>query len=432
MFTRRVFLKGGGLALLAFGAGPTFLNRAALAAAKPSAPGRRKVLVTIFQRGAMDGLMAVSPVSDPSLASYRPRLGMSAARGAGRSAPQGGLGSASQDALLDLGVGFALHPAFADLKPLWDERRLAVVHAVGSPDPTRSHFDAQDFMETGTPGRKGTPSGWLNRAVGLLGHDATPFRAVALTPALPRSLYGDASALAVTNLADFKVRLPGAEAAARGAAGGFESLYEQTSQSLLRSSGAEAFDAIHMLSDAHLASYRSDPAADYPRSPLAQSLRQVAQLVKSDVGLEVAFAESGGWDTHVQQGTANGTFARRAKDLGQSIAAFWTDLGAHQGDVVLMTMTEFGRTVRENGSGGTDHGHGSCLFVLGNAVDGGKVHGRLESLSQDALYEGRDLPVTTDFRAVFAGVAGRHLGIADDQALFPGWNGGRLQLLRQS
>lgn len=420
MLTRRVFLKGGGLTLLAFGAGPTFLHRAALAAAPRPSRGRRKVLVTIFQRGAMDGLMAVSPVSDAALRGYRPRLGMSATR------------DAKEALLLDLGVGFALHPGFADLQTLWRDRRLAIVHAVGSPDPTRSHFDAQDFMETGTPGRKGTPSGWLNRASGLLGHDATPFRAVAMTPALPRSLYGDAAALAVTNLADFKVRLPGAERVAQSSSGGFESLYEQTSQSLLRSSGAEAFDAIHMISEANLASYRPAAGADYPRSPLGLALRQIAQLVKADVGLEVAFAESGGWDTHVQQGTANGTFARRAKDLGQSIAAFWIDLGARQDDVVLMTMTEFGRTVRENGSGGTDHGHGSCLFVLGNPVDGGKVHGRLESLSPDALYEGRDLPVTTDFRAVFAGVAGEHLGIHDDQAMFPGWTGSRLPLLRHA
>jgi uncharacterized protein (DUF1501 family) len=302
-------------------------------------------------------------------------------------------------------------------------------------------------MESGTPGRKGTPSGWLNRAVGLLGHDATPFRAVALTPALPRSLYGDAAALAVTNLADFRVRLPGAESTARDAAGGFESLYEHAaaasdhaaaaaaapthaSETLLRDSGAEAFDAIRLLSDAHLASYRPAPGAQYPESPLGQALRQIAQLVKADVGLEVAFAESGGWDTHVQQGTASGSFARRARDLGDAIAAFWTDLGAHQSDVVLMTMTEFGRTVRENGSGGTDHGHGSCLFVLGDTVDGGRVHGRLESLSEDALYEGRDLPVTTDFRAVFSEVAGRHLGIAKTQELFPGWSGERIPLLR--
>src|SRR5436190_3516657 len=262
MLTRRVFLKGGGLSLLAFGAGPTFLQRAALGAAVPRAARARQVLVTIFQRGAMDGLMAVAPTGGSALQSYRPRLGMSAAR-----APRSGV----ESGLLDLGVGYALHPAFGGLKPLWEAKNLAIVHAVGSPDPTRSHFDAQDYMESGTPGRKGTQSGWLNRAVGLLGHDATPFRAVALTPALPRSLYGDATALAVTNLADFKVRLPGAEASASAAAGGFESLYEQTSETLLRDSGAEAFDAIRLLSDAHLATYRPAAGAQYPESPLGRA-----------------------------------------------------------------------------------------------------------------------------------------------------------------
>jgi len=168
--------------------------------------------------------MAVPPVDDARLRSLRPRLAMSAARAAG------------DEALTDLGVGFGLHPAFAPLLPFWQERRLAIVHAVGSPDPTRSHFDAQDYMETGTPGRKGTASGWLNRATGLLGHEGSPFRAVALTPALPRSLHGDAPALAVTDLARFRVRLPGAE-----------SLYHQTSEELLRDTADEAFRAMDLL-----------------------------------------------------------------------------------------------------------------------------------------------------------------------------------------
>jgi len=152
-------------------------------------------------------------------------------------------------------------------------------------------------------------------------------------------------------------------------------------------------------------------------------------LIKADVGLEVAFAETGGWDTHVQQGTNNGSFAQRSRDLASSIEAFWIDLGSYQDDVVLMTMTEFGRTVRENGSGGTDHGHGSCMFVLGNSIKGGVVHGDLPTLDADALYEGRDLPVTTDFRAVFSEIAGQHLGIEDDGTMFPGWQGGRIPLL---
>jgi uncharacterized protein (DUF1501 family) len=417
MWTRRVFLKAGGIALFGLGAGPRFLVRTALAASPPAPLGRRKVLVTIFQRGAMDGLAAVAPVAEPALGRLRPRLAVSAARAAG------------DEKALDLGTGWALHPALAGLLPLWRERRLAIVHAVGSPDPTRSHFDAQDYMETGTPGRKGTPSGWLNRAVGLLGHDASPLRAVSLTPALPRALYGTEPAIAVTDLGRFEVRLPGAERAAAAAGAGFEALYRRTAPELLQETAGETFEAVEILSASELAAYRPAAGAVYPQSPLGQALRQIAFLVKAKVGLEVAFAESGGWDTHVAQGATRGTFARRAADLAQSIAAFWTDLGAYQDDVVLMTMTEFGRTVRENGSGGTDHGHGSCMFVLGSEVAGGKVHGELPGLSPDALHEGRDLPVTTDFRAVFCEVAGKHLGIGDDAALFPGWTGKRLPLL---
>jgi len=418
MFTRRMFLKGGGIAFFALGVGgnPTFLTRTAEAATATGATSsrKRKVLVTIFQRGAMDGLAAVPPIDD-SLKSLRPRLALSGAQGS------------TEPGLLDLQTGFGLHPGFAPLFPLFQDKRLAIVHAVGSPDPTRSHFDAQDFMETGTPGRKGTPDGWLNRAVGLLGHDNSPFRAVALTTSLPRSLYGNEPALAVTNLADFRVELPGADRTAAAAGQGFEALYQQTSQGLLRDTGSETFRAVHMLSAAEIQRYKPAAGADYPQSPLGNALRQIAILVKSDVGLEVAFAESGGWDTHVQQ---VGQFNRQARDLAESIHAFWTDLGPFQDQVLLTTMTEFGRTVRENGSGGTDHGHGSCLFVLGNKVDGGKVHGNFPGLSTAALYEGRDLPVTTDFRAVFCELAGKHLAIKDDAKLFPGWTGKRLPLMK--
>ncbi len=412
MWNRRVFLKAGGMSLVSFGLGPSFLSRAALAATPGGSPARRKVLVTIFQRGAMDGLAAVPLLDEGALRRLRPRLAMSAARSTGA------------ETLLDLDGRFGLHPAFSPLLPFYRDGRLAVVHAVGSPDSTRSHFDAQDYMETGTPGRKGTPSGWLNRVVGELGHEGTPFRAVALTPTLPRSLYGPEPAVAVTNLADFKVGLRGGGKAAAGVAGsGFEALYRQTSEELLATTGGETFDAIQLLSEKQVASYRPASGVDYPPGPLANALRQIAMLIKADVGLEVAFAETGGWDTHVQQGTAQGSFARRATELARAVSAFWTDLGAHRDDVVVMTMTEFGRTVAENGSGGTDHGHGSCLFLLGPGVAGGKVHGRLESLDRDALFEGRDLPVTTDFRAVFAEVSQRHLGVAPGAELFPGWAG---------
>ncbi len=417
MSTRRAFLKAGGLGLVAMGLGgsPLFLHRTARAAAAPARYRGRKVLVTLFQRGAMDGLMAVTPFTDLHLRTHRPRLAMNAV---------------GDDALIDLDGRFGLHPALAPFKPYFDEGRLAVVHGVGSPDATRSHFDAQDYMETGTPGRKGTASGWLNRAVGLLGHDATPFQSVALTPALPRSLYGPAPALAVGNLDDFALPPSSAMDGAGEAGQSLEALYRQTSQDLLRGAGADTFEAVHVLESVRRQPYRPAGGARYPNSPLGGSLRQIAQLIKADVGLEVAFAESAGWDTHVQQGTARGSFARQAADLAQSIAAFWTDLGALQDQVTLMTMTEFGRTVAENGSGGTDHGRASCLFVLGNAVEGGRVHGSVPALALEHLEDRRDLPVTTDFRAVFSEVAGTHLGIAHDEVLFPGWTGRRLPLLK--
>lgn len=397
---RRAFLKTGAIALLTVGAGPAFLQRAARAVGDPGAFRRRKTLVTIFQRGAMDGLMAVPPLDDPHLQRLRPRLHMSAARRSG-------------DGVLELGDGFGLHPALGELLPFWRDGDLAVVHGVGSPDPTRSHFDAQDYMETGTPGRKGTPDGWLDRVAGELGHDATPFRSVALTPALPRSLYGDEGALAVSDLRDLLLSDEEKE---------LREVYGASPDPLLRRAGGETFEAVETLERLDVSSYRPAPDARYPDSPLGRALRQIAFLVKSDVGLEIAFAESGGWDTHVAQGTRRGNFARRADDLSRSVAAFWRDLGAHRDDVTLMTMTEFGRTVAENGTAGTDHGHGSCLFVLGGGVDGGKVHGRLPELAAENLYEGRDLPVTTDFRSVFHHVATEHFGLADDAGLFPGWS----------
>ncbi|MEZ5333213.1 MAG: DUF1501 domain-containing protein [Thermoanaerobaculia bacterium] len=329
--------------------------------------------------------------------------------------------------LLDLGVGWGLHPALAPLRPFFERGLLAVVHGVGSPGPTRSHFDAQDFMESGTPGVRSTPDGWLNRVCGELGHEGTPYRAVALTRATPRSLYGPEPALAVADLEDLRLGAGGTPAAVDG---GFESLYRETSEELLRGSAESGFEAIELLESLRSVRGGTASGAEYPASPLGRSLRQIALLVRGGVGLEVAFAEAGGWDTHVQQGSDGGSFARQAAELASALRAFWLDLGESRDDVVVLTMTEFGRTVAENGSGGTDHGHGSCLFVLGSEVDGGRVHGTLESLVPDALHEGRDLPVTTDFRSVFAEVAGRHLGIDDDAALFPGWAGRRLPLLR--
>ncbi len=412
--TRRVFLRSGGLALLSLGAGARFLDRLALAM---PASARPTVLVSIFLRGAMDGLMAVPPLAgDGALERFRPRLAMSAARSAA-------------DPVLDLGAGFGLHPALAPLLPRWREGRLAIVHAVGSPNPTRSHFAAQDYMETGTPWRRGTPSGWLNRVAGRVAGAASPFKTVSITPDLPRSLYGDESALAIADLADFRLYLNPAHAPDKTSAEHLEVLYERGAGGSLRQRGGEMFEAMRRLSKPEIDAYRLRHGRDYPPTALGRNLLQIAYLIKSGAGLRIACTESTGWDTHVRQGTAAGAFARQAADLAQSIAAFWNDVEPYHDDVVVLTMTEFGRTVRENGSGGTDHGHGSCLFALGNRVDGGQVYGDFPALVPEALFEGRDLPVTTDFRAVFSEVAGKLFDLDDDGAIFPGWAGARLPLL---
>ena len=413
MTTRRGFLKSGALALFAAGLGgvPNFLAQAAGSSKILSPYKKSKVLVTIFQRGAMDGLMAVTPFTDEYLQKARPGLFMSAARSAA-------------NPLIDLDGRFGLHPAMDAFAPLFREKRLAIVHGVGSPNKTRSHFDAQDYMEAGTPFRKGTSSGWLNRAVGLLGHEAaTPFQAVSLTSSLPKSFYGDHPAVAISNLQEFAIQMRGNARAANAAATSFEDLYDQTSSTLLNRTGKESFEALKMLQKADVKNYKPANNAQYPNSPLGNSLKQIAQLIKMDVGLEVAFAETGGWDTHYNQGTAQGTFARNVNNLSQSILAFWTDLEAYQDEVTLMTMTEFGRTVKQNGSNGTDHGRGSCMFILGNDVHGGLVHGQVPTLAIENLEDGRDLPVTTDFRSVFSEVAGKHLQIKQSNVLFPDWEG---------
>ncbi|WP_207433762.1 DUF1501 domain-containing protein [Sabulibacter ruber] len=421
MTTRRGFLKSGALALFAASLGgiPNFLAEAARSNKLVLPYKKNKILVCIFQRGAMDGLMAVSPFTDEYLKQARPGLFMSAAQTA-------------SNPLIDLDGKFGLHPAMRSFEPLFRENRLAIVHGVGSPNPTRSHFDAQDFMETGTPFDKGTPSGWLNRAVGLLGHEAaTPFQAVSLTSSLPRSFYGDHAAIAISNIQDFGIQMRGDQKGALLASQNFEDLYDQTSSSLLNKAGKESFEAVKMLKKADSQKYVPANNAVYPNSSLGKSLKQIAQLIKMDVGLEIAFAESGGWDTHYNQGTSNGTFARNVNDLSQSITAFWTDLDAYQDEVDVMTMTEFGRTVHQNGSSGTDHGRASCMFILGNNVSGGLVHGNVPVLAKENLEDGRDLPVTTDFRSVFSEVAGKHLSIQKEHVLFPDWDGKKIGVMRE-
>lgn len=421
MTSRRGFIKAGGLALFGIGMGgiPAFLAEA-VAGTKPLGLfNRKKILVCIFQRGAMDGLMAVTPFTDEYLKAARPGLFMSAAKG-GKNVP-----------LIDLDGRFGLHPSMSAFEQAFRDKRMGIVHGIGSPNNTRSHFDAQDYMESGTPFKKGTESGWLNRAVGLLGHDgATPFQGVSLTSSLPRSFYGEHPAVAISNLQDFNIQMRGNVKGANMAARSFEELYDQTSSGLLKDTGKESFEAIKMLQKTDTKNYKPSNNAAYPNTALGNSLKQIAQLIKMNVGMEVAFAESGGWDTHFNQGTDTGIFARNVNDLSNSMMAFWTDMGTLQDDVTVMTMTEFGRTVKQNGTGGTDHGRASCNFILGNGVNGGLVHGSVQPMAVENLEDGRDLAVTTDFRSVFSEVADKHLNLHNDKVLFPEWNGSQIGVMR--
>lgn len=402
MQSRRVFLRNGAFALVSLGFAPSFLTRTAYAA---SSTARAKRLIAIFQRGAVDGLSLIVPFGEGEY--YRARPSIAIPR------PNAGDGAS-----IDLDGFFGLNPRLQPLKPLWDARQLAIVHACGSPDATRSHFDAQDYMETATPGVKSTQDGWLNRYLQARHAEAaTPFRAVALTQQLPRVLQGAAPALAVNQIAQFGIRA-GQSSEMVGAS--FEAEYAAAADRVLNGTGRDAFDAIKMLKVADPAKYQPEGGADYPRSPFGQALKQIAQLTKSNVGLEVAFAEIGGWDTHVNQGAAQGQLATRLEDFGRSIAALVADLGDRMEDTVVLTMSEFGRAVNENGNRGTDHGHGNAMLVMGGGVRGGHVYGTWPGLAPERRYEGRDLAVTTDFRDVFGEIVVRHLGVANADDIFPG------------
>ncbi|CAN5259703.1 DUF1501 domain-containing protein [soil metagenome] len=408
---RRFFLKSGGIALASVGlAGmmPSFLQRAVMAQERSRVlGGRRKTLIAIFQRGAVDGLNTVVPHGEKRYYEYRPNIAIA----------QPGKGTNGETAI-DLDGFFGLHPSLAGFKPLWDQKRLAIIHAAGSPDSTRSHFDAQDYMESGTPGIKSTPDGWLNRLLQTqTAKEGTPFRAVSFTQNLPRTMQGRAPALAISNLSDFTIR---AGQSSQVLQGGFEDIYEQAAGDALRGTGKETFEAIDYLKRVNPSQYKAENGARYPQGRFGQSLLQIAQLIKAGVGLEIAFTESGGWDTHANQGNARGQLAARLTEFGQGIAALYQDLGPQRmDDVVILTMSEFGRTARENGNRGTDHGHANAMFVIGGGVRGGKIYGDWPGLDSNDLYEGRDLALTTDFRNVFGEVAQKHLGSADLRKIFP-------------
>ncbi|MDB5959178.1 MAG: hypothetical protein JWP59_472 [Massilia sp.] len=391
-------------------------------AASGAAPTAKKLIV-IMLRGAVDGLNVVAPVGDENYLRLRPTIGLSL--------------PGMEGGALDLDGYFGLHPALAPLQPLWAEKKLAFIHASGSPDSTRSHFDAQDYMESATPGRKNTPDGWMNRLVASLPGATTPSRALSIGPVMPRILSGRSPAM----------NLPNGAAATRanildkkdvGAA--FDQLYAGHERfGRAYQDGKKAHQDVMAAAAAALEAERSNPANPADRgAPLPNGFpddaARLAALMRNDPNIQLAFVDLGGWDTHAAQGAGKGLLANRLAPLGQGLAVLARRLGPLFDDTTIVVMSEFGRTARENGNGGTDHGHGNVMWVMGGAVNGGKVYGDWQGVGDAALNEGRDLPVTTDFRAVLAHIAERHMGLGDRQLgkIFPNLPqlGAELKLIR--
>ena len=393
--SRRSFMKSAGLGFLALGLPPAFLVRAAGAQQN----SRGKVLVVVFQRGGMDGLNVVVPFKDRAYYALRPSIAVAEP-------------AAGEERAIDLDGYFALHPALAPLKSIYDKGQLAIIHAAGSPDNSRSHFDAQDYMEMGTPGIKSTADGWLNRYLSEKRVTDLPFRGVAVGAQTPRTLAGLAPTLTLSSIEEFRPRN-------QTLAQTLQKLYAGVNDPLFRRGGNSLFDAMSQLRA--IESKIPPSAAVYPAGKFGVGLRQIARLIKANVGLEIAFSEIEGWDTHVAEGGATGILANRLKELGDGMAAFYQDLGDRLDDVVVVTMSEFGRTARENGNRGTDHGHANVMFLLGGPVRGGKVYGRWPGLSPEVLYEGRDLDLTTDYRTVCSELLSRHMGQRDVARIFPGF-----------
>lgn len=406
MVSRRFFLKNSALAMLGAGAAPDWLSRAVYAHGSSNA--RKRILIVVFQRGAVDGLNVVIPHGDNAYYKLRPSIALPR--------PDG-----TDVSTIDLNGHFGLNPALRSLKPLWDSKQLAIVEAVGSPDPTRSHFDAQDYMESGTPGRKATADGWLNRALPMEAQSQA-LRAISLSADVPRSLRGKNEALAIGNLKDFQVQ-------DKSVAATFESMYGTSTDQVLNGTARETFNAVRMVEAIQQRPYVPSNSAQYPRGRLGQSLQQIARVIKADVGLEVAFTDVGGWDTHVNEVGGQpheGQLANLLRDFGDALRAFSLDMGDGMADITLVTMSEFGRTARENGDRGTDHGHANVMFVIGENVRGGRVYGEWPGLEPEQLYEGRDLNVTTDFRTVLGELVKHQLGNQNIASVFPGFSSPRL------
>ena len=364
---------------------------------------RSKRLIVIFLRGAIDGLNVVVPYRESAYYEARPTIAIPTPSEAG--------------GVFDLDGRFGLHPALADIMPLWKQRSLAFIHACGSPDPTRSHFDAQDYMESGTPGVKSTEDGWMNRLLAIL-PQGTPTQAVNLGETVPRILKGQ---MAVANLPTGRKanrKLPIDRPIINAA---FDRLYSgKDPLSLAYQEGKKAREILMSeLSQEMMQASRGAPSA----VNFASDARRLARLMVGDARTQLGFMALGGWDTHVNQGGTQGRLARSLQPLGEGLATLVKELGAVYSDTVIVVMSEFGRTVRENGNRGTDHGHGNVMWVLGGRVKGGKVYGEWPGLAKSAWYEGRDLEVTTDFRDAMTSLLQQHLQISNSNLtkIFPGY-----------
>jgi len=384
-------------------------------------PGQRRLIV-VFLRGAVDGLSIVTPYAENEY--YQARSGIALQR------------PGQAGGVLDLDGHFGLNPALAPLMPLWQGGRLAFVQAAGSADTTRSHFDAQDYMESGTPGRKGTPDGWLNRLLGTLPPapqgQASTTRGVSVGAVLPRIWSGrNPVANIASGAASTKPTLLDRPQVAQA----FDSLYngnDSVSQAY-RQSQSSRHEMVNAMDPASMAREEKEANNGAPLpNGFPGDAQRLATLMRRDSNVQIAFMALGGWDTHANQGGAQGQLSSRLQPLGQGLAELANGLGPTFNDTTVLVISEFGRTLRQNGTGGTDHGHGNVMWVMGGNVAGGKVYGQWPGLQQSALYEGRDLAVTTDFRAVLAGVCERQLRLPDSRMndVFPAFGGPGLNTAR--